>query len=181
MAGYGLDAANHVFDAGERAEPMRRVSKIRTGNAGKKIFRAARKTCHFMRHGGAENYYCVVNAGRQAAIEIDRNGIGNKSAGQFRNSSCAQLADRHEFFRNVPLVIIDLTQSGNRLPIGDANLELLLLVGHWHVRALGDQRVHLSDLAGGQNLCREREENIRIVITSLVRNDREHTRARSDV
>ena len=57
-------------------------------------------------------------------------------------------------------------------------LEGVVRVGDvWPALDLGDERVELRDLTRGQNLCREREENIRIVVTSFVRNDCEHSLA----
>src|SRR5713226_8303903 len=76
-----LDAADHVFDARECAQPVRRMGKIGTSNAGEEIFRAAGKARHLVRNGGAENYDRIVNSGSQPAIEVDRNCVGDQSAG----------------------------------------------------------------------------------------------------
>src|SRR5438552_2285129 len=132
------------------------MREVGTSDAGKKIFCAARETCDFMRDSRAENYYGVVNARSQSAIEVNRNCVAHQSTGQFRNSGCGQLADGDKFFRNIPLVIVDVAESRDRILIC-ADLRSLLLVSHRHVRALGHERIESGNLARSENLSANRE------------------------
>src|SRR6266849_5087495 len=104
------------------------MSKIGTGDAGEKVFRAAGKTRDLVRHGGAEDYDRIVYSGSQQAIEINRNCFRDQSAGQFRDLRSAQLADGREFFGNIPLMIVDVAESRRRVSVSFANLQSLFFV-----------------------------------------------------
>src|SRR4051794_26945716 len=71
-------------------------------------------------------------------------------------------------------MIENLSELARWLAIRKANLRSLLGVSHRHVRTLSDQGIELRDLARGENLSRERKQQIRVVIASLVGNDRQH-------
>ena len=55
-----FDPADDVFDAGECADPMRRICQSRPGDAGKEIFCSPGKSDHFMRRRGTKNEDQVV-------------------------------------------------------------------------------------------------------------------------
>ena len=50
VPGRRFDAADDALDRRERAQPVRHVRELWTGDAGEEIFRAAGETSHLVRH-----------------------------------------------------------------------------------------------------------------------------------
>jgi predicted subunit of tRNA(5-methylaminomethyl-2-thiouridylate) methyltransferase len=77
-------------------------------------------------------------------------------------------------------VIEDLIQPRHRFNVR-AYLQPLLIFGHRRVRSLRYERIEPRDAAPGESTRGEREKQIRIVVSRLVRDDRQHPRATSHV
>src|SRR6478752_9569535 len=66
-----LDPPDDLFDAGESTDPMRCVSQVCAGDAGKEVFRTAREPGNFVRHGRAEYEDQVVVQDQLVYRQID--------------------------------------------------------------------------------------------------------------
>ena len=62
VTGRRFNAADDAFDRRERAQPVRHVRELWTGDAGEEIFRAAGETSNLVRHGGADDEHEIVAA-----------------------------------------------------------------------------------------------------------------------
>src|ERR1051325_243155 len=76
-------------------------------------------------------------------------------------------------------MIENLTDAG--VVISQSDFRSLLVLSHWRMRPLRDERVVPGHTTFRQNFRGEREQQVGVVVAGLVRNDGEHARARRDM
>src|SRR4030095_480413 len=103
-----------------------------------------------------KDQHYIVDAGREETIDRERNRLVEEAAGDFANLITRELADRHELGRIIPLMIENRSAKLFRIP----DLCRFVGVGHWPVRALGDECIEFRDASFGQDLSSRRKENV---------------------
>ena len=156
---------------------MRHVRELGAGDTGEKVLRAARKPRDLMGHRRAEHEHEVVEAGCEQRVELHGNRVANQAAGELRHLARAQLAERRQVVRAIPLMVEDAIQ-GRDVRAAVANLLALLRVGHRRMRALRDEGVQPRDALLLQDLRGQGKQEVGVVVARPVRHDREHAGAR---
>src|ERR1043165_761097 len=128
-----------------------------------------------MRDSRAKDEHRVVNAGREQLVDSHWHCMIDQPTGQLPYRLSAQLAERYQFIRLIPAMIVEVTRK-----IRDADLRALLRLRHWRVRTLRHQHIERCNPTPREKLIRDWKQQVRVIVTRLIRNDRQHTLTRLD-
>ena len=142
-ANQGFAGADDLVAGEQRAQPVGQVDQLRSADAGEEIFRSAGKSRDFVRkHGAADQDVIVVE---NQAVQLDRNGFLQQSAGQFRDLARGDLAQVRKILLAVPTMVEDAMPAADSVGDAPADQPRKLSVVHRLVRAQRHQEIERPD------------------------------------